>query len=212
MEHPHRGTLYRFCCAGDIRSRATRETGRKTGRRARSSRGSRTSPGPGTSRGGRTSRGARPTRVCATRRRATGCLAHRRAARVGAARGAPAACPSVRRPARFGAGAAREGAANCGSCAAAANHGPQRRQPRWSKTRPTEPTQPAQQSGAPAWPGQCSNGGRCCGRCGSSTVRSRRTQRGPATKCDGAQSTEPHRSIGRSSGQQRPSLLGRCAA
>ena len=205
MEHPHRGTLYRFCCAGDNRSRATRETGRKTGRSAgRAGR-------PCTSRGSRTSRGARPTRVCATRRRATGCPAHRRAARVGAARSAPAACPSVRRPARFGAGAAREGTANCGSGAATtANRRPQCRS-RWGEACPA---QPAQQCGASIpGAGRSSDGGRRRGgRCGSSTVRSRRTQRGPATKCDGAQSTEPHRSIGRPSGQQRPSLLGRCAA
>ena len=205
MEHPHRGTLYRFGCDCDNRNRATAQ-GRRSAARSRS---------PCPSRGSRSSSRTRR----AAHRRASGRATRRRATRVGAARSpatearrAAAACPSVRRPARFGDGAAREDAANCGSSAAAANDGPQRRQPRWSETRPTEPTQRAQQSGAPAWTGQCSDGGRWGGRCGSSTVRSRRTQRGPATKCDPAQSAEPHRSIGRPSGQQRPSLLGRCAA
>jgi hypothetical protein len=34
MEHSHRGMSYRFCCAGDYRSRATAETRRETGRSA----------------------------------------------------------------------------------------------------------------------------------------------------------------------------------
>jgi hypothetical protein len=39
MEHTHRDRFYRFCCDGDNRSRATAETGRKTGRGAGRARG-----------------------------------------------------------------------------------------------------------------------------------------------------------------------------
>ena len=230
MEHPHCSNSYRFCCDGDNRHvaaphvervvdeivGAARSTDTQARRNAGGARGARASPGACTSRGGRTSRRR------AAHRRASGRATRRRAPRVGAARStatasrrAAAACPSVWRPARFGDGATHAHTANLCGCGAAtaANQRPQYRRPRWSEARPTGPTRPAQQSGAPARAGQRSDGGRCGGgRCGSSTVRSRRTQRGPATKCDPAQSAEPHRAIGRPSGQQRPSLLGRCAA
>src|SRR6516165_9010671 len=93
MEHTHRDSSYRFCRAGDNRSRATAETGRKTGRSAGgargprpcSSRGARASPGACTSRGRRSSPGA--------------CASRRGAARVGAARRAAAPHVSAQRAA-----------------------------------------------------------------------------------------------------------------
>jgi hypothetical protein len=186
MEHTHRDSFYRFCCAGDNRSRATAERGRETGRsasgarspcRARSSCGSRSSPGARAARGGGSSRGA-------AYRRATGCPARRCAARVraariaaNAARDAAAVGPALRWPARLGDGPARADAANCGASAAtAANHRPQCR-PRWSETRPADSAQPAQQCGAPIpGAGHRGDGGRCrSGRRGGSTGRSWRT-------------------------------------
>ncbi len=140
MEHTHRDSFYRFCCAGDNRSRATAETGRKTGRgtgRARgpcrpcSSRGSRASPGACASRRGRSARGAAHRRATRVRAARSPTNAPRRAAAVGSA---------LRRAAGLGHGTTRADAANlCGSDAAtAANCRPRR--PGWSETSPNRPS------------------------------------------------------------------------
>ncbi len=128
MEHSHRGMSYRFCCAGDYRSRATAETRRETGRSAsRAPRpcSSRASRGP--SCGACSSRGACSAGISAPCRTADGCTAscatHRRTA-CGSASRRSARCAAhrcttpraaSRRTASSAASAPRRPAAACPS-------------------------------------------------------------------------------------------------